>query len=52
MRHAPFRIGEVERDAWYRHMEAAVREAGVPPAVEAELLAYFQMAADHLVNAR
>jgi hemoglobin len=52
MRHVPFRIGVAERDAWYQHMEAAVRAADVAPAVEDELLAYFQMAADHLVNAR
>jgi hemoglobin len=51
MRHAPFVIGSRERDAWYRHMAEAVGEAGLTAEDEAEVLAYFQMAADHLVNA-
>jgi hemoglobin len=50
MRHVPFRIGPPERDAWYGHMAAAVRGAGLAPEVEAEVLAYFERAADHLVN--
>jgi hemoglobin len=56
MRHAPFVIGEPERDAWLRHMGAAldslVVERGVHPVVEARLLDYFAMAADAMVNAR
>jgi hemoglobin len=50
MRHAPFTIGPAERDAWYGHMAVAVRAGGLDPAVEAEVLAYFEMAAQHLVN--
>lgn len=50
MRHAPFRIGQAERDAWYRHMEAAVRAGGLAADVEAEVLAYFTRAADHMIN--
>jgi hemoglobin len=50
MRHAPFAIGEAERDAWYRHMADAVRGGGLAPDVEAQVLAYFRSAADHLVN--
>jgi hemoglobin len=55
-RHAPFVIGEPERDAWLRHMAAAlgavVTARGVAPELEAELLQYFLGAADFLVNAR
>ena len=53
---APFVIGEPERDAWLRHMGAAldslVLEHGVHPVVEARLLDYFAMTADAMVNAR
>jgi hemoglobin len=56
MRHAPFVIGEAERDAWLRHMAAAldslVAERGIAPELEAQLLQYFLGAADFLVNAR
>lgn len=51
MRHAPFVIGAVERDAWLRHMRAAVEAATLDEGDREELLAYFQMAAHQLVNA-
>jgi hemoglobin len=55
-RHVPFVIGEAERDAWLRHMAAAldslVVERGIDPQLEARLLGYFVDAADFLVNAR
>ena len=50
MRHAPFVIGDLERDAWLRHMSSAVREMGMEAADEQEMLAYFDMAAHQLVN--
>ena len=50
MRHVPFAIGEVERDAWLEHMTAAVRSGGLEPAIEAQMLDYFTMAAAALVN--
>ncbi len=54
MRHAPFIIGPAERDAWLRHMHAAVgsmTERGRLAAADAEELeAYFAMAAASLVN--
>jgi len=50
MRHAPFAIGELERDAWLRHMTAAVDAAVMLPWDRAELLAYLEMAARQLVN--
>jgi hemoglobin len=55
MRHVPFVIGPGERDAWLRHMQAAV--AGMVDkerlsALDAEELdAYFAMAAQSLMNA-
>ena len=56
MRHAPFVIGEAERDAWLRHMAAAldslVVERDIHPAIEARMLDYFGMAADGMINAR
>jgi hemoglobin len=55
-RHVPFVIGEAERDAWLRHMAAAldslVVERGIDPQLEARMLDYFADAADFLVNAR
>lgn len=50
MRHAPFVIGPLERDAWLRHMADAVRSSGAGEEEQAELLAYFQMAATSLMN--
>ena len=50
MRHVPFAIGAAERDAWYGHMTDAVRAGGLEPEVEAQVLAYFEQAANHLVN--
>ena len=55
MRHAPFVIGAAEREAWYRNMANAVGEmveAGeLSAADEARMLAYFDQAASHMVNA-
>jgi hemoglobin len=50
MRHAPFVIGEAERDAWYRAMEASVVEAGLDPKIERRFLEYFALSADHMIN--
>jgi len=51
MRHAPFVIGTLERDAWLRHMTVALRAGGLPSEDEEEMLAYFEMAANQLMNA-
>jgi hemoglobin len=55
MRHVPFVIGPPERDAWLRHMLAAVSEleaaSRVDPADALELRDYLEMAANSLVNA-
>jgi hemoglobin len=50
MRHAPFAIGLAERDAWLRHMLAALRSASPPADVEGEMAEYFQSAATQLIN--
>ena len=34
MRHAPFKIGPRERDAWLRHMRDALDEVALPPELE------------------
>lgn len=51
MRHAGFRVGAAERDAWLANMTAAVTTAGLPAELETALLDYFTMAAAHLLNA-
>jgi hemoglobin len=50
MRHAPFRVGPVQRDAWLRAMRVAVDEAGLPEPLENELWSYLEMAAHSLMN--
>lgn len=52
MRHAPFTIGPVQRDAWLLHMRLAVDAMpDLGDAERSELLAYFDSAADFMVNA-
>ena len=53
MRHAPYRIGFIERDAWLRCMHtavAAVDSATLDDEHRAELLGYLEMAAQAMVN--
>jgi len=45
-----FSIGLAERDAWYRHMAAAVRAGGLAPDDEQSMLRYFAGAATQLTN--
>jgi hemoglobin len=49
-RHLPFRIGAAERDRWVAHMRAAVEASGAGPLEQAQLLTYFEAAANHMVN--
>lgn len=51
MRHAPFRVGIAERDAWLRCMRTAVDEADLPEAHRVVLWNYLEMAAHSLINA-
>ncbi|TNC24318.1 globin [Amycolatopsis alkalitolerans] len=50
MRHAPFKIGPIERDAWLRLMRIAVDEAELPPELDRQLWAYLEMAANSMMN--
>ena len=50
MRHAPFSIGPVERDAWLRAMRSAVDGAGLEESHRRQLWDYLQMTAQHMVN--
>ncbi len=50
MRHAPFVITAAEKDAWLKHMLAAVRSGDLDPAIEERMVDYFTMAATHLIN--
>ena len=58
MRHAPFTIGELERDRWLMHMSHAVHhvvesleaEPEERRAVAADLLGYFRPTAEHMRN--
>ncbi len=50
MRHAPFRVGPAERDAWLHHMRAAVDSLGLDPAHRDTLWDYLQRAAWSMVN--
>ena len=50
MRHAPFRIGPRERDAWMAAMRSAVGDAGLDPRDSDDLLRYFESTATHMVN--
>jgi hemoglobin len=53
MRHAPFRIGFIERDAWLRCMHTAVASIDsetLDDEHRKELLAYLEMAAHSMVN--
>jgi hemoglobin len=50
MRHAPFAIGEAERDAWVLHMTDAVKSADLRPLDETQMLWYFKTSATHMIN--
>jgi hemoglobin len=50
MRHAPFHVGPVERDAWLRHMRTAVKSLDLPADQETTLWDYLEHAAQFMVN--
>jgi hemoglobin len=56
MRHAPFAIGDAERDAWLRHMlaslDAVVADRDTPGEAVARIRAYLTDVAEFLVNTR
>ena len=50
MRHLPFTIGQSERDAWVRHMRAALDAERLPEPVHEVMADYFDRAATFLMN--
>src|SRR4051794_34277396 len=56
MRHAPFVIGEAERDAWLRHMlaslDAVTTARATPDEAVTRIRTYLTDVADFLVNSR
>lgn len=50
MRHAPFSIGPIERDAWLRCMRIAVDEAELEEPYRGQLWQYLEMAANSMMN--
>ena len=55
MRHAPYHVGPLERDAWLRCMHTAVASIDTNTLDDehrAELLGYLEMAAQHMVNSQ
>ena len=50
MRHAPFRIGPAERDAWVAAMRIAVDAADIAEPHHARLWEYLESTAQHMTN--
>jgi hemoglobin len=53
MRHSPFKVGPIERDAWLRCMHTAIASIDAQTLDDehrAQLIAYMNMAADSMVN--
>jgi hemoglobin len=50
MRHAPFRVGPAERDAWLRNMRVAVDSLDLPAEQSTVLWDYFENAAQFMIN--
>jgi hemoglobin len=50
IRHAPFSIGQAERDRWVDLMNRAVGEAALPDGVQQMLRSFFESTATFLMN--
>ncbi|MGH3679868.1 MAG: globin [Natronosporangium sp.] len=50
MRHAPFKVGPAERDAWLGHMRRALDTLRLPAGQDARLWDYLTHAAQFMVN--
>jgi hemoglobin len=50
MRHLPFAIGPAERDAWLRHMRAAIDAEAFEPAIRSTFMEYFERVAHFMMN--
>jgi hemoglobin len=51
MRHAPFRIGVREHDAWLKAMRSALDETDVPDPYRGHMWDHFESTAAHMMNA-
>jgi hemoglobin len=49
-RHLPFTIVRKERDAWVKHMLAALEQTDIPEPARSQMRDYFQEAATFLIN--
>lgn len=50
MRHAPFPIGQRERDAWLEHMLASIDEVGIAEPARSLMRDYFERTATAMIN--
>jgi len=50
IRHMAFQIGQTQRDAWMRHMTAALDSIELEPETRAAMQRYFEDAATFLIN--
>ena len=50
MRHMPFKIGVPEREAWVKHMTAALSKSDAPSEIKREMQEYFESTATFLIN--
>src|SRR5713226_6789061 len=50
LRHQPFAIGQAERDAWLKHMTAAVNSLDLSPEVRKAMLDYFETTSTAMIN--
>jgi hemoglobin len=50
MRHAPFAVNSTARDAWLRHMRAALDSVDLAPEYDETMWRYFTSAAESLRN--
>ena len=50
MRHGPFAIGPIQRDAWLGAMRASLDEAGLPAPYSDELWSYLEQTAHSMQN--
>ena len=50
MRHAPFRVGPAERDAWLKQMRRAVDSVDLDAEADATLWTYLERAAHFMMN--
>ncbi|TMC00290.1 MAG: globin [Chloroflexi bacterium] len=50
LRHQPFAIGQAERDAWLRHMTAAVDSLHLAPEIRKALVDYFETTSTAMIN--